>query len=229
MFNKRILIIQCFEDAVIDREVEIIITICKHYNIESHNSKPKNIEDLVKDINSDKKGLYDYIYLASHGTCDWFGNRQGDECKIEWMDFGLALCHLKCVKEHAILFHSCCRGGSANVVNTMFLCCDQIEFVCGPTYVVTSEELMTSFVVFLLNREFRKFDPVLAAKKVSPAIEMRFECYDSHDVKNSAGFIDFRNKKNEYFDKKNKAMKVGIEKIGNPDNLDIEHNIYNQA
>jgi hypothetical protein len=215
MYNKRILVIQCFEEETIDREVEIISTICKHYHIDSFHIKPKNIEDLIKHINSDTKGLYDYIYLASHGTCDWFGDRQGDKCKIVWMDFGLALCHLKCVKEHAILFHSCCRGGSANVVNTMFLCCDQIEFVCGPAYVVTSEELMASFVVFLLNREFRKFDPVLAAKKVSPAIEMRFECFDSHDVKNSAGFIEFRNLKEEKFKEKNEELRLMVKMLMN--------------
>lgn len=176
-----------------DKEIEIISATSKYYGIIPVLKKVERIEDIIS-ILKETKYTYDYIYLASHGTCDSFGNKDDDKIKIDWMDFGLGICYSKVINQNAVLFHSCCRGGATQVCFQMFGSCEQIQYVCGPLTEVVPVELFTCFNNFLFFKHYRKISAVKSAEKIEYFNDVKFVCMDRNEMVVCNEYIDYMNR-----------------------------------
>lgn len=176
-----------------EKEIEIVSATAKYYGIVPKIEKIEKMEDLIK-VLKESKYTYDYIYLASHGTCEWFGDKDGSKIKIDWVDFGLGICHSKTINKNAVLFHSCCRGGATIVCFQMFGSCEQIQYVCGPITEVVPVELFTCFNNFLFLKHYRRLSAVKAAEKIEYLSDVKFVCLDRNEVVVHTEYIEYMNK-----------------------------------
>jgi hypothetical protein len=183
---KKLLALVASED-IEEAEVINITSQIELYGISSDRFDIKSKEDLTNALYNGSK--YDYIYLATHGCDTTFGN-VSDSLVVTWIEFAAMICKSECNKDGTIFLHSCCRGGLNQVAWKMFICCNQIEFVCGPRNNISPLDLITAFNLFLFHVEVRKLDPVVAADKVRLAIDVRLVCYDRLDTEVEPAYLN---------------------------------------
>lgn len=183
---KQMLILKASED-IDNAELQSIVHQSSLYNIESEIVEIKDENDLQNCIYNGNK--YDYIYLATHGCKDSFGNIS-DTLNVSWIKFAAYVCSGEIANPEAIFFHSCCRGGLNKVAWEMFACCQQIEYVCGPRHDVYNLDLLISFNLFIYFIENRKIDPVRASEKVMEATDVRLVCLDRIETELEGGYIN---------------------------------------
>jgi hypothetical protein len=176
--SKKLLIIVASDD-IENFEIANISSQANLYGIVVHLERVNSYGDLYVAL---CKGVrFDYIYLASHGCEDYFGNISGT-MKVTWSQFSMLICYSAVPNKGAIFFHSCCRGGAAQVAFQMFSSCELIDYVCGPRHLLKSVDLITAFNLFLYFIEVKKIDAVRSAEKVLSATDIRLICFDQVEV-----------------------------------------------
>lgn len=184
--SKKILILQASTD-VSQSEIDNINSQCILYGINPTVIEITTFEGLHDCLSTGEK--YDYLYLATHGCEDYWGNISGT-LQIKWTDFAAIICSTQVLNEGAVIFHSCCRGGVAQVAYQMFAVCFRIEYICGPRHNLTSADLITAFNLFLYNLIMKQIDPVRCAEKVLMATDIRLVCFDRIESTGEAGYFD---------------------------------------
>lgn len=93
------------------------------------------------------------------------------------------------MKDNAFLLLSCCRGGLNDVAFDLIHFCNKIDFVCGPRYSLTTEEIIMGFSVFLYNVEYKDLDPIIACEKIKAASDLRYICFDRLEVQTETSYL----------------------------------------
>lgn len=176
---KRLLIVKASND-ICTAEVDQLKSIASMFGMNHCVCELKTVEEFKQSLcaSADK---YDYIYVAAHADLMGFGT-QDRAVNINWSEFAAALCETNCLNPECILLLGCCRGGLKQVAFTLFLSCDQIDYICGPRWTVTSADLTAGFHVFVYNMEVRKEQPSTAVDRASKATNYDFFCYDRVEV-----------------------------------------------
>jgi|JI10StandDraft_1071094.scaffolds.fasta_scaffold03047_23 hypothetical protein len=152
---------------------------------------------------------YDYIYLCSHGC------REGFEIHLEntseqeimtWGNFAGVICENHAVASNGILLLACCRGGMNAVATEMFICCPEIDYVCGPYSNVLPCDITTGFIVFLHSMETKRSEPAYAAIKASAATDFTFKCFDRVEVETQVNYHIRKKEIEEDFSKEFEAI-----------------------
>lgn len=171
--RKKLLIVEASEDITCS-ETDHIKTVAGLFDMTHETCKFESPQQ----FNADRKDKppVDYIYLAAHANPHGFGEPEGTS--HSWNDFGLVLCEINAIKSGSILLLACCRGGLRGVATKLFEACTQIDYVCGPRWTVTEQDLTTGFHVFIYNMESRKEQPSCAVERASRATGYDFFCYD---------------------------------------------------
>lgn len=172
--KKRLMIVQAIDDDC-SAEINHLKSIAEMFGMTHCLVELKCIKEFKKKLCSGD--LYDYIYLAAHANPIAFGTSDGS-VSITWGEFAMALCETQCLNAGSILLLGCCRGGLQRVAETLFENCDQIDYVCGPRWTVTSHDLTAGFHVFVYNIEIRREQPSTAVQRASGATGYDFFCYD---------------------------------------------------
>ena len=171
---KRFLIIKASSD-ICAAEIDNMKTIADMFGIEHCATVLTEMEQFRKDLCAG--GNYDYVYLAAHADLMGFGEIDGS-VSIEWKEFAEALCDSDCLNVECILLLGCCRGGLQKVASQLFYYCSQIDYVCGPRWTVSSEDISAGFHVFVYNMEIRREQPSTAVERASLATGYDFFCHD---------------------------------------------------
>jgi hypothetical protein len=182
---KRLLIVKASDD-VCATEIDHLKNIAEMFGMTHCAVELTDMDDFKKKLCGGDK--YDYLYLAAHASPFEFGSAD-NKVSITWGDLSLALCEAKCLNAGAILLLGCCRGGLRRVAETLFINCDQIDYVCGPRWTVTSQDLTAGFHVFIYNMECRNEQPSTAVRRASGATGYDFFCYDRVEVEDRYEYI----------------------------------------
>jgi hypothetical protein len=126
---------------------------------------------------------FDYIYLGAHSSPEGFGEQNRSKF-FTWWDFGVSLCASSCLTSGSILMLGCCRGGLKMVALTLFQACASIDYVVGPRWTVTGQDITTGFHVFIYNALIRREQPGNAANRASAATGYDFFCHDRVEIEN---------------------------------------------
>jgi hypothetical protein len=175
---KRLLIVKACDD-VCATEIDHLKNIAEMFGMTHCLVDLVGMDEFKKKLCGGDK--YDYLYLAAHASPFDFGTADG-KVSITWSDLSVALCETQCLNPEAILLLGCCRGGLRRVAETLFFNCDQIDYVCGPRWTVTSHDLTAGFHVFIYNMESRHEQPSTAVRRASGATGYDFFCYDRVEV-----------------------------------------------
>jgi hypothetical protein len=176
--NKRILIVKASED-ICSTEIDHLKNIAEMFGMEHCVFELKSIDEFKEKLCCG--GKYDYLYLAAHADRYNFGTAD-DKISVSWSAFSLALCESDCLNPECILLLGCCRGGLHGVAAALFRNCNQIDYVCGPRWTVTSADITAGFHVFVYNMVIRREQPSTAARRASGATGYDFFCYDRVEV-----------------------------------------------
>lgn len=175
MTPKRLLIIKAAQD-ICATETSHIRTVAEMFGITHCTSELNDIGQFLSQLCTDEN-KYDYIYLATHADLMGFGESDGSNM-IEWEQFAETLCSAQCLNLGCILLLGCCRGGLKKVAHKLFYSCDQIDYVCGPRWTVTGQDISAGFHVFVYNMEVRNEQPSVAVRRASLATGYDFFCHD---------------------------------------------------
>lgn len=129
-------------------------------------------------------GRFDYLYLGAHANQYSFGESDGSP-SYNWNDFAAILCAADCLNPESVLLLGCSRGGLKMVAMSMFLACGKIDYVAGPRWMVTPQDITTAFHVFLYNLVIRREQPSTAADRSSRATGYDFYYYDRVEIEDS--------------------------------------------
>ena len=181
--QKRLLIIKATED-ICGAEINHLKSIADMLEMKHCECELKDIDQFTKclDASGDR---YDYIYLAAHADLEGFGAEDGPVA-IPWDLFAAVLCDTDCLNQGCILLLGCCRGGLKRVAYTLFVSCNQIDYVCGPRWLVTGADITAGFHVFIYNMEIRNEQPSTAADRASWATNYDLFCYDRVELEDLA-------------------------------------------
>ena len=172
--SKKLLIIKASND-ICSSEIDHLKNISEMFGMNNCTHEMKSVSDFKSSKCAQEQ--YDYIYLAAHADSESFGTEDGT-ISINWEEFGLSLCETNCLRPECILLLGCCRGGLKGVAQTLFGSCDQIDYVCGPRWTVSSHDITAGFHTFVYNIEVRKEQPSKAAERASLETGYDFFCYD---------------------------------------------------
>lgn len=136
-------------------------------------------EKFEKDVLGKKP--FDYIYLAGHANPQGFGEADGSRF-CSWWDFGVSLCATSILTSGSVLLLGCCRGGLRMVGLMLFQACASIDYIAGPRWTVTGQDITTGFHVFIYNMLIRKEQPGTAAGRASAATGYDFFCHDRVEI-----------------------------------------------
>jgi hypothetical protein len=78
----------------------------------------------------------------------------------------------------SVLLLGCCRGGLKKVASELFYYCSQIDYVCGPRWAVTGQDISAGFHIFIYNMEVRREQPSTAVNRASKGTGYDFFCHD---------------------------------------------------
>ncbi|OOQ58302.1 hypothetical protein [Mucilaginibacter pedocola] len=183
--TKKMLILRACGSAGEDKECVNIKAQAELYGISVHDHCPKTNEELIQALNGGE--TFDYIYLASHGNEEGFGNEDGT-IDLTWMNFGTQLCTATCMNEDCIILLSCCRGGLNQVAYTLFYCCEKIAYIAGPRQSLYPYDLLIGFNILLYNLEHRGIDPIVACEKIKAGTDIRFVCFDRLETESEPAY-----------------------------------------
>jgi hypothetical protein len=171
---QRMLFIKASHD-VCATEVEHIQKICEMFNIQHCAIE---LDDLATFSNQvGPLGKFDFLYLGAHADVSGFGEANS-AVYFDWESFAITLCSADCLCPESILLLACCRGGLRMVAMKLFYSCAKIDYLTGPRWTVTPQDITTAFHVFLYNMVIRREQPSTAAKRASEATGYDFYYYD---------------------------------------------------
>ena len=124
---------------------------------------------------------YDFIYLGAHADGIGFGESDGAAIH-PWEHLGNAICVTDCIRPNGTLFLGCCRGGMKTVALKLLKTCDRIDYICGPHWKVTGNDLTSAFQAFVQSRIKKREEPCKAAERATEACGFRFSCYDRQEL-----------------------------------------------
>jgi hypothetical protein len=178
---KRMLLVKASDDVCAD-EIEHIENVCQMFGIE-HNSieltQLDGFQNQVADL-----GKFDFLYVGAHADTFGFGEATGNRF-FGWAEFGIVLCSANCLCPEAILLLGCCRGGLKMVAMKLFRACPKIDYISGPRWTVTAQDITTAFHVFLYNIEIRREQPSTASMRASQATGYDFYYYDRVEIEDT--------------------------------------------
>jgi hypothetical protein len=178
------LLILCARSDSCDAEVGLIeavgtlcgMNICKETII-----KEDDLKGCLCGRNNKK---WDYVYLDTHADIHGFGDAYGG-LDLKWSKFAKVVCEADCLAEGSMLFLGCCRGGLRSVANRLFGNCNQIDYVCGPRWTLTPDDVAAAFHVFIYNLETRREQPSVAVERASQGTGYDFFCYDRAELEDA--------------------------------------------
>jgi hypothetical protein len=188
--KKRMLLIKASND-VCGTEIAHLEKICEMFDIAHSVVELFNFESFYEGVKP--LGKFDYVYLGAHANQYGFGDAHSDEW-LGWGAFAAALCSTDCLRTESVLLLGCCRGGLRSVAMTMFVACGKIDYVLGPRWTVTAQDITTGFHVFLYNLTIRREQPSTGAKRASSATGYDFYYYDRVEVEDSANSEELMSK-----------------------------------
>ena len=171
---KRLLIIKASND-VCSSEIDHIKTVADMFGITHCTSVLTDMATFKSDLCAG--GNYDYVYLAAHADLTGFGEADGS-ISVDWSVFAEALCEAECLNPESILLLGCCRGGLKKVAIQLFYYCSQIDYVCGPRWTVTGQDISAGFHIFVYNMKVRREQPSTAVLRASQGTGYDFFCHD---------------------------------------------------
>jgi hypothetical protein len=176
--SQRMLLVKASID-VCGTEIEHLEKICEmfgiqHQTVDMTGATP--FDQLVAGL-----GEFNFLYLGAHADPYSFGEADGSRSN-DWETFGSTLCSSQCLAPEAILLLGCCRGGLKGVAMRLFMACPKIDYVTGPGWTVTPEDITTGFHVFLYNMVIRKEQPSTSSKRASSATGYDFYYYDRVEI-----------------------------------------------
>lgn len=174
MTKKRLLILKTSSDICVT-ETNHIETIADLIHLEKEQLTITTVDDINQWASS--SGNFDYIYLCGHANEDGFGE-QDASIFITWNEFAFALCNASWLNVGGVLFLATCRGGLRRIADTMFNVCNKIDYICGPRWSATGQDLTTAFHIFIYNLEVRQEEPGVAVDRASAGTGRHFFCYD---------------------------------------------------
>ncbi|MBI4024173.1 MAG: hypothetical protein HY360_04275 [Verrucomicrobia bacterium] len=176
--SPRLLFVKASSD-VCSAEVEHLKTVADMFLMESEVIEFGDKDAFENTLRG--KMPYDYIYLAAHANLKGFGESNGSTF-CSWWDFGIALCSANCLNTGCVLLLGCCRGGLKMVGISLFDACASIDYIVGPRWTVTGQDITTGFHVFIYNMLIRKEQPGTAASRSSSATGYDFFCHDRVEI-----------------------------------------------
>lgn len=179
--NKRMLLVKASND-VCSTEVSHIERICDMFGISHEVIELESLETFLKQAHA--LGKFDYLYLGAHANQHSFGEANGS-ISYSWNDFAITLCSADCLNPESVLLLGCCRGGLKMVAMSMFLACGKIDYVAGPRWTVTPQDITTAFHVLLYNLAIRREQPSTAANRASLATGYDFYYYNRVEIEDS--------------------------------------------
>lgn len=124
---------------------------------------------------------YDFIYLGAHADGNGFG--EGANTALHsWESLAVEICSTECIRPNGTLFLGCCRGGMKAVAIKILTNCDTIDYICGPHWKVTGNDLTAAFQAFVQSRIKKNEEPCKAAERATEACGFRFSCYDRQEL-----------------------------------------------
>jgi len=135
-------------------------------------------DDFRKQISEGEK--YDFIYLGAHADGNGFGE-SATTALHSWESLAVEICSTECIRPNGTLFLGCCRGGMKAVAIKIFTNCDTIDYICGPHWKVTGNDLTAAFQAFVQSRIKKNEEPCKAAERATEACGFRFSCYDRQE------------------------------------------------
>ena len=181
---KNLLILRASRD-ICDIEINQIQAIAAMHNmsVDVHPiTESRSLNQLA-----DYHKLWDYIYLATHANPDGFGDPEG--YFVSWKKFSEIICPMNILNNNCVFLLSCCRGGIKHVCYDIFASCNKTEYVCGPRWTLTAEDLTAGFHAFIYNMEKRKLQPDQAAQRASAATGYDFLCYDRVEIERDPEYL----------------------------------------
>lgn len=167
---------------VCSTEVSHIEKICDMFGINHEVIELESLETFLEQAQA--LGKFDYLYLGAHADQHSFGEANGSP-SYSWNDFAITLCSADCLNPESVLLLGCCRGGLKMVAMSMFLACGKIDYVAGPRWTVTPQDITTAFHVLLYNLAIRREQPSTAANRASLATGYDFYYYDRVEIEDS--------------------------------------------
>ena len=171
--SKRLLLVK-FSNDVLSEEIDAVrcIATLNDFSVE--------IVDLCKGHqlreNAPVATQFDFLYLCGHGNVNRACDDQAN-C-MSWQQFAEGLCAAGCIKEGALLFCACCRGGLDNVCKAFFDSCPNVHYVCGPRSDTTAAHLLAGFHTVLHSAFTRDSDFEVAARIASDLTGRNFVIHD---------------------------------------------------
>jgi len=179
--TKRILLVKASND-VCSTEIAHIEKICEMFSITHDVIELTSLDEFMEQAQG--LGKVDYLYLGAHADQYSFGESDSSS-SYNWNDFAAVLCAADCLHPESVLLLGCCRGGLKMVAMSMFLACGKIDYVVGPRWTVTPQDITTAFHVFLYNLVIRREQPSTAANRSSQATGYDFYYYDRVEIEDS--------------------------------------------
>jgi hypothetical protein len=171
---KRMLLLKASND-VCAIEIQHIQKICEMFGIEHSVVELTDLADFPNQVQA--LGDFDFLYLGAHA--DVYGFGEADLSRyFDWEHFGVTLCSSMCLRPESVLLLGCCRGGLRMVAMKLFHACPKIDYITGPRWTVTPQDITTAFHVFLYNMVIRREQPSTAATRSSSATGYDFYYYD---------------------------------------------------
>src|SRR6185436_5657673 len=144
--KKQILILQAASD-ICKEEIQHILATASIHNMEVFLLQAKNQSQLEGELKKASK-KFDYIYLCAHANHLVFGEAESG-FEMSWLDFGTILCNADCINDNCIFLLACCRTGLNQVAYDLLYSCYQINFICGPSWKLRSNDMTVAFDVFI--------------------------------------------------------------------------------
>jgi hypothetical protein len=179
--TKRMLLIKASND-VCATEISHIEKICEMFSIAHEVVELTSLENFASDVRA--LGRFDFLYLGAHANQHSFGESDGST-SFGWGHFAGWLCATDCLKSESVLLLGCCRGGLKMVAMAMFIACGKIDYIVGPRWTVTPQDITTAFHVFLYNLAIRREQPSTAATRSSQATGYDLYYYDRVEIEDS--------------------------------------------
>lgn len=160
-------------------EVNLVRDCLNNLGIELREVEWLSQEDFEKQMSPDNK--YDFVYLGAHADGTGFGQKDGVVLH-PWETLANAICYSNCILPGGTLFLGCCRGGMKTVALKILTVCQAIDYICGPHWTVTGNDITAAFQAFVHSRVKKKEEPCKAADRATEACGFRFSCYDRQEL-----------------------------------------------
>jgi hypothetical protein len=160
-------------------EVKVVKDFLHNMGIKLHEVEWLSLDDFQNQMSPEQK--YDFVYLGAHADGTGFGEKDGATLHA-WSDLANAICFTDCILPGGTLFLACCRGGMKTVALKILTTCQKIDYICGPHWKVTGNDLTAAFQAFVHSRVGKNEEPCKAADRATEACGFKFSCYDRQEL-----------------------------------------------